>query len=341
VKSRAEEREHLRQLEAIVQIAGRVGVSRLSDDQLLELPRLYRYGSTVYARMTRGAASDAQAKQLSGLLMRAHALQYARHRASKSAWWKRVLAFYRFEVPRTMRAEWKLLALSFSLLYGLALISGVMVTGDLSLAYSLFSPQAVTGEIEQLRAAAESGESFRGNFNFGLGESAGTAGFLIGNNIKVALMFFVFALVPPLYLFVLLTNSLMLGTYTAVAGHWDQAGSISSILWCHGVLEIQAIIIAGTAGLVLLRPFIAPGVWSRKHAIRRGAVNAWRMWAAVIPMLLAAGVIEAFITPHVGLALRLSVAILTGVGLLAWLLFSGREAHEGALLGARASAKPS
>ena len=79
-----------------------------------------------------------------------------------------------------------------------------------------------------------------------------------------AVLFFATSLLPPIYLILLCTNALMLGTYIAVAGHWDQAGAISSILWCHGVLEIQAIVLAGTAGLCLVRAWVRPGPWSRK-----------------------------------------------------------------------------
>ena len=322
------ERERLQRLAAIAEIARRVGVASLSDEQLQELPRLYRWASTLYARRTRGGGASEESAELASLLVKAHGLLYARHERPHASWASRLWHFYRVEVPRSLRSEWRLLCVSFALVYGLALLSGLLVTRDLGLAYSLLDPHAVSKEIEQLQAAAHSGSAFRGNFSFGLGESPGTAGMLIGNNLRVALTFFALALVPPLYALVLTSNSLMLGTYTAVAGHWGQAGSISSILWCHGVLEIQAIVLAGSAGLVLLRPWVVAGVWSRRHAIRQGGALAWRLWAPVIPMLLAAGFIEAFVTPHAGLVVRLCVAIGSGLALLGWVVFSGRDEAE-------------
>ena len=42
---------------------------------------------------------------------------------------------------------------------------------------------------------------------------------------------------------------------------------ISSILWCHGTIELQMIALAGMAGLVLIRAWIAPGPWSRARAM--------------------------------------------------------------------------
>src|SRR5439155_22229110 len=128
---------------------------------------------------------------------------------------------------------WKLLACSFVLLYGLAALAWIGVTRDLDLAHSLLDSKAVQQEMEQL-AALDAGQPFRGNFTFGLGESPLTAGWIMLPNLGVGMVFFASALVPPLYLYLLSTNALMLGTYTAVAGHWHQAGAISSILWTHG-----------------------------------------------------------------------------------------------------------
>jgi uncharacterized membrane protein SpoIIM required for sporulation len=120
-------------------------------------------------------------------------------------------------------------------------------------------------------------------------------------------------------------NGLMLGTYTAVAAHWGQGLAISSILWCHGVLEIQAIVLAGAAGLVLVRAWIAPGPWSRRHAMSLESARAWRLLAPVFPMLFVAGTIEGFVSPHAPTEVRVAVAVLTGIGLVAWIALGGRR----------------
>jgi uncharacterized membrane protein SpoIIM required for sporulation len=117
----------------------------------------------------------------------------------------------------------------------------------------------------------------------------------------------------------------MLGTYTALAWHWGQAGSISNVLWCHGVLEIQALVIAGAAGLVLLRAVVAPGPWSRGHAMALAGRRAWRMFAPIFPLLFAAGLIEGNLSPALEPAARTAVSVTTGALLLAWLLLGGRE----------------
>ncbi|MEQ1893327.1 MAG: stage II sporulation protein M [Planctomycetota bacterium] len=184
----------------------------------------------------------------------------------------------------------------------------------------------VEQELEQL-AALEDGQPFRGNFTFGLGESPVTASWIMLHNIGVGILFFASALVPPFYLYLIATNGLMLGTYTAVAGHHGQAGAISSILWTHGVLEIQALVLAGTAGLVLVRAFVRPGARTRALALTLESRRALAVFAPVFPLLVCAGLIEGFVSPHAPLPVRLAVAVTSAVALLGWAGFAGRSAR--------------
>lgn len=320
------ERHELRRLAAIVELCSRLGPGRLSERQLEDLPRLYRLGSSIQARLETIEHDPVALAEVRPLLIKAHGILHgtrARRGAGQSRS-RRLLGYYLRTVPASVRAEWRLLAATFGLVYGLSILSWLAVSRDLSLAYSLLSPAAVDGEIAQLRAAAAEGVPFRGNFEFGLGESASFSGLIMANNIRVALTFFALALIPPLYVLVLSVNSLMLGTYTAVAGHWGQAGSISSILWCHGVLEIQAIILAGTAGLILMRAWVAPGPWTRRHAMRLESRRAWAVLAPVFPMLVIAGLIEGYVSPHASFTIRMGTAVVTGLALLAYILLCGR-----------------
>jgi uncharacterized membrane protein SpoIIM required for sporulation len=307
----------------------RRGLASLSTEELRDFPRLYRFASSLFARLETRGDDPATLEKVRGLIGGAHAVLYRDHGEVPASLWRRLWRLYLVDAPRALRAEWRLLCCSLALFYGLALVSYLAVTRRLELAFTLFDPSAVASEIAQLRALAP-GESFRGNFTFGLGESPGTAGAIMAHNIGVSLLFFGAALVPPLYVYVLATNGLMLGTYTGVAAHWDQAGSISSILWCHGTLELQAIVLAGLAGLVLVRAIAAPGFWSRTHAMRLESHRALLILAPMVPMLILAGLIEGFISPHAPFAARIAVAVSTGAAFLYWLLFAGRQQSAGA-----------
>lgn len=324
--SSADELGELRRLRRIVDRSGRP--ERLTERDVVDLPRLYRHACSVAARLEAAESHPRTVARVRQLVTRAHGLLFDARGEEKQDPWATLRQLLLVEAPRAVRSEWRLLALSFGLVYGLALVAWFAVSGDLDLAASLLSPAMVESEIAQLRAT-ENGESFRGNFTFGWGESPAAAGMVTLNNIGVGILFFASALIPPLYLYILARNALMLGTYTAVAGHWGQAGAISSILWCHGTLEIQAIVLAGTAGLCLVRAWIRPGPFTRRHALQHESRHALLLLAPTVPILIVAGLIEGFVSPHAPFAVRVAVGAVSGALLVAWALLGGRAPTAG------------
>jgi uncharacterized membrane protein SpoIIM required for sporulation len=316
----------LGRLSALVLRARRHGWRELSDEELELFPRLYRRLSTMVAEEETAGADRRELERRRALLLEAHSLYRART-GSLGSFLSMLRRLYLVEVPRAVRAEWKLVAGSFALVYGLALLSGWLVYRDLELAFSLTSPDLVSHEIGQLAGIGPDGV-FRGNFTFGLGESPTLAGFIMAHNMFVGVLFFGAGLIPPLFLMLVGFNGLMLGTYTAVAMHWGQGWQISSILWCHGTLEIQALLLAGAAGLVLVRAWIAPGPWTRRHALTLESARAWRLLAPVFPMLFVAGTIEAFVSPHAPLQVRLAVIAASVLVMVLWFGFGGRGAQD-------------
>lgn len=302
--------------------AQRSGLAGWSAAERLRFHHLYRRVATELAELRSIGQDSEGAAQLEALLVRAQA-RLARGATPGFLGSLRQLAhWYTVEVPRAVRAEWRLILFALLLLYGFAAIAFYAVRQDLELAYSLLDPSVVTSEIEQLQAL-KPGESFRGNFTFGLGDSPHTAGWILAHNIGVGVLFFASGLIPLLFLYLIAINGLMLGTYTAVASHWNQAGEISSILWCHGTLELQAFVLAGAAGLILLRAWVMPGPWTRRTALAKESERALRLITAVFPLLIVAGLIEGFVSPHANLETRLSVAGASALLLLLWLGFGG------------------
>ena len=311
--------ELLEELRSTVQTARREGLRSLTTHQLERLPDLYRFAASLLARLQASSHDAELLSRARELVAQAHPLLHARRGVTPWTLVRQTLQLLLVHSPRAIRAEWKLLAASFALFYAISLLTFAAVQRDLGLAFSLFNPEAVRQEIEQLRAT-KPGQPFRGNFTFGSSESHGTAGAIIGNNVSVAVLFFAAGLVPPLYAFILATNALMLGTYTAVAAHWNQALAISSILWCHGAIEIQMIILSGAAGLVLARALIAPGPWSRSFALRAAGRRAWHLLAPVPFWLFISGLIEGYVSPHAPRWIRVAVGAASLAVLLAWVL---------------------
>lgn len=323
----ADDRARVKELRTLVRKAKRGRVWKLSAEELRGLPDLYRFGSSLLAKIrTRGGEPELEAL-LPPLLIAAHGLLHVDQSRSDVSLIKRMSRYWLGQVPTVIREEWRLVALSAGLLYGMALVAYALVVQDLSMAYTLFYPSVVDNEVAQLREL-QPGEAFRGNFNFGMEESAAAAGGIMSNNMRVTVTFFTTALLPPLYLRILIVNALMLGTYLGVASHWDQAWNIQTILWCHGVLELQAIVLAGTAGLILVRPVLFPGPYRRRIALAEGGRRSLAVLAATLPMLFAAGLIEGYVSPHAPLGVRLAVAIASGVLLVLWLGFGRVQRTE-------------
>lgn len=311
-------------LTALVEAAGRQGLRKLSRDQLEKLPLWYRRAHAELARRRSTGEPAVSLREAEVVLAGAHGLLHREaNLGQRPSAWVRTWRFLLADAPRVLRAEWRLLAFSLILVYGLAAFAFFAVGVDIENAYSLLDPGMVKSEISQLEALPE-GQAFRGNFTFGVGESPTTSGWIMAHNMSVGVLFFAAGLLPPLFLYLVATNGLMLGVYTGVAHGYGQAGAISSILWCHGVIEIQALVLAGCAGLVLFRGLLLPGPFTRAEAMAREGRRAWFLMAPVFPLLFVAGMIEGFVSPHASLTVRLAIAIGTGLLLLAWALLGGR-----------------
>ncbi len=79
---------------------------------------------------------------------------------------------------------------------------------------------------------------------------------------------------------------------------WEQGELVPSILgiWTHGSVEIPAAILAGVAGIVMGKGLVFPGTYSRMQAFVITAKKGVKIMIGVIPMILFAAFLEAFIT---------------------------------------------
>jgi uncharacterized membrane protein SpoIIM required for sporulation len=150
---------------------------------------------------------------------------------------------------------------------------------------------------------------------------------IMTNNISVGFLTFAFGITAGLgTIYMMIFNGLMLG----VIGMACHLSGMSLKLWDfvapHGVLELPAIFIAGGAGLRIAAGLLFPGYLPRKESLARAGTEAVRLLLGTIPILVIAGVIEAFVSPT-GLAtgLKFAMAGALFVLLLAY-LFASRPA---------------
>lgn len=320
------QRQDLKLLERLSKLSqkARRKPRRLSDAELADLPRLYRAAASISSRLVTRGDQPAAIRESKRVLAQAHAQLHAGLRSDDTPWYKRFAVLMFIDGPRSIRAEWRIFSFWMLLFYGLGALGYLLVANDLGMAFRLAPPEQVAGAIAQLDGLAP-GEAWEGNFTFGLEESSSTAGMIMGHNLWVCVLWMISGVLPPLMAFFFANFALMIGAYVGIASHWGQDGSIFSILMCHGTFELTAAILAGSAGTVIARGIVAPGRFSRSYAVKHAGQRALRLFAPTIPLLVAAGLIEGYVSPHASTPVRLAFAGTSAVIMIIWFGWVGRR----------------
>jgi uncharacterized membrane protein SpoIIM required for sporulation len=121
---------------------------------------------------------------------------------------------------------------------------------------------------------------------------------IMTNNMSVGFMTFALGITAGLgTIYMMAFNGLMIG----VIGMACWLSGMSLQLWSfvapHGVLELPAIFIAGGAGLRIAQGLLFPGVLPRRDSLAQAGLEAVQLVLGTIPILIIAGLIEAFVSP--------------------------------------------
>lgn len=285
---RREREADWRRLEALLKRLETHSVSKLSDDDLLALPVLYRstLSSLSVARET--SLDQGLLDYLEGLCTRAYFVVYG----ARPSVTERVLRFFRVDWPAAARALWRETALAFALVALGAVVAFLLCQSDPDWFYAFVSEGLAGG-----RGPTATAKVLRdGLYDSGGGQRdtlAIFATFLFTHNAGVAL--FAFALgfafgVPTAYL--LLTTGCMLGAFLAVYTPHGLGFELMGWLLIHGVTEIFAILLAGAGGFKIGWTLAFPGAQSRVDALSAAGRQAATLMAGVVVMLFVAGVLE-------------------------------------------------
>jgi len=317
--SRESRRQRWQTLGALLDRAERRGLGSLSVAEVQQLGRLYRQVAIDLSRARAGGAHPDEVRFLNNLAARAHGQVYRPRRGDpRAVFWFLLVGF-----PRLLRRHLVPVLVAAGVFLGAAAASFVAVVREPQLAYSLFDENVV--EYENLRLEQQQGE-YRGNFTFGVHQSAAVAVLIIGNNLLVGVRAFAFgALLCLPCLLILLYNGRMLGTLEGLVMLHGYFLDFNALVLTHGVLELSAICVAGGSGLLLGWALLAPGDAPRSAALRRVAPDAFGLLAGAAAVLVVAGLIEAYVTPHFGQPVRWAVAGATAVLLAAYLGLAGRR----------------
>lgn len=304
-------KESWQRLNLLLAKAGGHRIRRLSKEELLELSVLYRRCASDLARARAERISPEIIDFLNDLVGRTYNLIY---RTEKSRW-RRVAAFIRHEGPNLVRRNKLAFFLSclFLLAGGLFGYFGYMAGPESAL--HLLPPGFASDLIKRF----EENTWFNSPFvNRPFISSA-----IMVNNIKVAINAFAGGmLLGILTLYVLFLNGFLLGHLSAAFMSKGYFLSFWAMILPHGVIELFAICLSATAGLLLARSLLFPGEYSRSDALKLNGKKAVKLLTVAAFLLVIAGLIEGFLstisTEAIPEYIRLGFAALTGVFLMVY-----------------------
>jgi len=137
---------------------------------------------------------------------------------------------------------------------------------------------------------------------------------IVYNNVKVSFTIFALGIFTGfgtgLNLFF---NGVMVGTFQTFFFQQNIGFESMLAIWIHGTFEISAIIIAGAAGFALGNGWLFPGTYSRGYAFLKGAKRGLKIIIGLVPVFIAAGFLESFVTRHTEYPtyIRLSIILLS------------------------------
>jgi uncharacterized membrane protein SpoIIM required for sporulation len=228
------------------------------------------------------------------------------------------------EFPRTVRRYWRFVVIAAALFAGPGLVGFVGSVRSQAFATQIL-PESTAA---QMRESYSHDPSERRSGD----DNAFMAGFYVNNNIGIAFRCFATGILFGLgSMFFLVYNGLMIG---AVAGFVQSAGfgrNLLTFIVGHGAFELTAIVISGAAGMVMGYALVETDGLTRFGSLRRRARDLAHLIMGVALMLAVAAALEGFWSPsHVPRPVKLVVAALLWIAVMAYLALAGRAGAPGA-----------
>ncbi|KQM97547.1 stage II sporulation protein M [Sphingomonas sp. Leaf25] len=285
---RAEREGDWARLEELLDRVEKQSPRRLSDADLIDLPRLYRATLSALS-VARATSLDASlVAYLEALSTRAYFILYG----AREPWGRQVVDFFARDWPRSVRAiRWEVLLATALLL--LSAVAGYhLVRGD-----PAWFGAMIPGELAQGRDMGASAASLRESL-YGEPKGGGLEVFattLFTHNSQVAILGFALGFafgIPTMIL--LVQNGATGGALFAAFVPHGLGWGLFAWLMIHGTTELAAIALASAAGIHIGRAVAFPGEASRMAAAAQAGRRAAIVMIGVILMLLIAGLLEGF-----------------------------------------------
>ncbi len=253
----------------------------------IDLPHAYRNICHHFALANSRMYNPVLVEKLNKLVVRGHHKLYS----TRTSFLSNILEYFAGGFPALVRKEWRVISISAALFYVPFIAAIIILQFYPNLIFSVMDGSMV----DQLESMYEPSRNERMGRERESDSDLYMFGFYIKHNIGIDFKMFAGGMLYGIgSLFFLLFNGVFLG---AAFGHMTHIGYIDSF-WGfvvgHGAFELNAMVLAGAAGLKLAEALIKPGRKSRSRALVDNGKIAVHIMYGVVAMSLIAAFLEAF-----------------------------------------------
>ena len=299
---------------------GARGANRLSAEEIDELVRLYQRTSSHLSYVRTYYREPALTARLTGLVATAGAVVYGTRPKSLRAFGR----FFSETFPGALWHNRRFVAVAAVLFYLPAVVIGIWLAN---------SPDAVEAVGPPALREAYLNEDFESYYSSK--PASEFAAQVTTNNIQVGFLAFaggVLLCVPTAFLLVF--NGANLGVPAGLFAAAGQNAKFYGLILPHGLLELTAVVIAGSAGLRLGWSLIDPGDRTRADALAEEGRRSVVLVLGLVATFLVAGLIEGFVTGS-GLptVVRVGIGVVVEAAFLLYAFVLGRDAADRGVTG--------
>jgi len=276
-------RPHWERLAKLLAQADASGLGQLTRAELQETALLYRQVASDLSALREDTMARAYAEHVNQLLARAHHIIYSSRRTS----FMHIFRFLRDEYPAIFQRNLRYVLLSLGVTLGGALLGSVLTLARPQFMRQMLGPEMVA-TIERHEMWTHSVVSV----------APMMSSWLMTHNLTVCFLAFASGIVFGLgTLYFMFINGLLLGVIGVACQQHGMAVDLWSFVAPHGALELPSIVFAGAAGFRLGQGVLFPGLYRRRDSVATAGVEATKLVAGIIPLLVIAGTLEGFFSP--------------------------------------------
>lgn len=298
-------------LDTLLRRVEKKGIKSLQASEIRELASLYRSTAADLARARTQQVGDTLVQNLQSLTTRGYNQIY---QGSRRQEWQAVIAFYLWGLPAVVQQTWGYIATATGM-FGFGTIVAWWYAWHDPVFMSLIVPEQLITQVRDRQ------ELWMGSI---VGIEPLASSNITINNLSVSFGAVAGGITLGAYTtFLLVFNGLHIGAIATLVGQNQLAYPFWAFVFPHGALELPAIFFAGGAGLLIAKALLFPGNYRRSEALKLSGSLAAQLVYGIVPMLIIAGTIEGFFSPHPGVPEPLKY--LVGMGLFMLLVMYCRR----------------